>query len=154
MSKIQQRDLQHHQGSHQDPTAYISSHEDSSGNILTEDTDVLNRLNEYCSSLYNYELHSNTSLLQSNRPPHKITNEEGQRDKQGWRRWWRWNKGMQSHRKCGLWQAVSEDVWILEWCEHVKVHGLQDGLHCFGLSEVCRPRTDKTDKFTYIGLFS
>ena len=24
----------------------------------------------------------------------------------------------------------------------MKVHGLQDGLHCFGLSEVCRSRTE------------
>ena len=57
------------------------------------------------------------------------TDAEGQRDKQGWRRWWRWNRGMQSYRKFGLWQEASEDIWVLEWCEHVDGHGLQDGLH-------------------------
>ena len=31
--------------------------EDSSGNILTESTAVLNRWTEYCSGLYNCELH-------------------------------------------------------------------------------------------------
>ena len=43
--------------------------EDSSGNILTESTAVLNRWTEYCSGLYNYELHSDTSLLQGNQTP-------------------------------------------------------------------------------------
>ena len=43
--------------------------EDSSGNILTESTTVLNRWTEYCSGLYNYELHPDTSLLQSNQTP-------------------------------------------------------------------------------------
>ena len=38
---------------------------DSSGNILTESTAVLSRWMEYCGGLYNYELHPNTSLLQS-----------------------------------------------------------------------------------------
>ena len=45
--------------------------EESSGNILTESKAVLNRWTEYCSGLYNYELHPDTSLLQSNRPQHK-----------------------------------------------------------------------------------
>ena len=39
---------------------------DSSGNILTESTAVLNRWAKYCSGLYNYKLHPDTSLLQSN----------------------------------------------------------------------------------------
>ena len=43
--------------------------EDSSGNILTESTTVLNRWTEYCSGLYNYELHPDTRLLQSNQTP-------------------------------------------------------------------------------------
>ena len=43
--------------------------EDSSGNILTESTAVLNWWTEYCSGLYNYELHPDTSLLQSNQTP-------------------------------------------------------------------------------------
>ena len=41
----------------------------SSGNILTESTAVLNQWTEYCSGLYNYELHPDTSLLQSNWTP-------------------------------------------------------------------------------------
>ena len=40
--------------------------EDSSGNILTESTAVLNQWTEYCSDLYNYELHPDISLLRSN----------------------------------------------------------------------------------------
>ena len=40
--------------------------EDSSGNILTKSTAILNWWTEYCSGLYNCELHQNTSLLQSN----------------------------------------------------------------------------------------
>ena len=40
--------------------------EDSGGNILTESTAVLNWWTEYCCGLYNYELHPDTSLLQSN----------------------------------------------------------------------------------------
>ena len=40
--------------------------EDSSRNILTESTALLNQWTEYCSDLYNYELHPDTSLLQSN----------------------------------------------------------------------------------------
>ena len=43
--------------------------EDSSGNILTESPAVLNRWTEYCSDLYNHELHPDTSLLQSNQTP-------------------------------------------------------------------------------------
>ena len=46
--------------------------ENSSRNILMESTAVLNQLTDYCSGLYNYKLHLDTSLLQSNqRPPHK-----------------------------------------------------------------------------------
>ena len=45
--------------------------EESSGNILTESKAVLYRWTEYCSGLHNYELHPDTSLLQSNRPQHK-----------------------------------------------------------------------------------
>ena len=47
--------------------------EDSSRNILTESTAV--RIvsvwvwNEYCTGLYNYELHPDTSLLHSNQTP-------------------------------------------------------------------------------------
>ena len=40
--------------------------QDSSENILIESTSVLNQWTEYCSGLYNYELHPDTSLLQSN----------------------------------------------------------------------------------------
>ena len=40
--------------------------EDSSGNILTESTAILNQWTQYCIDLYNYELHPDTSLLQSN----------------------------------------------------------------------------------------
>ena len=43
--------------------------EDSSGNILAESTAVLNRWTEYCNGLYNYELHPDTSLLQSDQTP-------------------------------------------------------------------------------------
>ena len=43
--------------------------EDSSGNILTESTAVLNRWTEYCGGLYNYELHPDRSLLQNNQTP-------------------------------------------------------------------------------------
>ena len=43
--------------------------EDSRGNILTESIAVLNWWTEYCSGLYNYELHPDTSLLQSNQTP-------------------------------------------------------------------------------------
>ena len=43
--------------------------EDSSGNILTESTAVLNRWTEYCNGLNNSELHPDTSLLQSNQTP-------------------------------------------------------------------------------------
>ena len=41
----------------------------SSGNILTESTAVLNQWTDYCSGLYNYELHPDTSLLQGNQSP-------------------------------------------------------------------------------------
>ena len=43
--------------------------EGSSGNILTEGIAVLNQWTEYCGGLYNYELYSDTSLLQSNQTP-------------------------------------------------------------------------------------
>ena len=43
--------------------------EDSSRDILTESTAVLNQWTEYCSDLYNCELHPDTSLLQSNQSP-------------------------------------------------------------------------------------
>ena len=43
--------------------------EDSSGKTLTESTAVLSQWTEYCSDLYNYELHPDTSLLQSNQTP-------------------------------------------------------------------------------------
>ena len=43
--------------------------EDSSGNILTKNTAVLNRWTEDCRALNNYELHPHTSLLQSNQTP-------------------------------------------------------------------------------------
>ena len=43
--------------------------EDRSGNIQTESTAVSNRWTENCSGLYNYELHQDTSLLQSNHLP-------------------------------------------------------------------------------------
>ena len=40
--------------------------EDSSGNISTESTAILNQWTQYCIDLYNYELHPDTSLLESN----------------------------------------------------------------------------------------
>ena len=40
--------------------------EDSNGNILMESTAVLNQWTEYRSGLYNYRLHPDTSLVQSN----------------------------------------------------------------------------------------
>ena len=40
--------------------------EDSSRNTLTDSTAVLSQWTGYCSDLYNYELHRDTSLLQSN----------------------------------------------------------------------------------------
>ena len=42
---------------------------DSSGNILAENTAVLNWWTDYCSGLYNYELCPDTNLLQSNQTP-------------------------------------------------------------------------------------
>ena len=42
---------------------------DISGNILTESKAALNRSTEFCSSVYNCELHPGTSLLQSNQTP-------------------------------------------------------------------------------------
>ena len=41
----------------------------SSGNILTEGTAALNQQTEYCSGLYKYGLHPDTSLLQSYQAP-------------------------------------------------------------------------------------
>ena len=43
--------------------------EDSNGKTLMESKAVLNRWTEYCSDLFNYELHPDTSLLQSNHSP-------------------------------------------------------------------------------------
>ena len=43
--------------------------EDSSGNILTKNTAVLNRWTEYCSGLYNYELHPDIANTRVTRPP-------------------------------------------------------------------------------------
>ena len=43
--------------------------EDSSGKVLTDNTAVLNQWTEHCSGLYNYELHPDTSLFQSNQTP-------------------------------------------------------------------------------------
>ena len=43
--------------------------EDSSRDILMESTAILNQWTEYCSDLYNYELHPDTSLLESNQTP-------------------------------------------------------------------------------------
>ena len=43
--------------------------EDISGIILMERTPVLNRWTEYCSALYKYKLHPDTSLVQSNQTP-------------------------------------------------------------------------------------
>ena len=43
--------------------------EDSSENILMGSTAGLNQWTEYCSDLYNFELHPDTSLLQSNQTP-------------------------------------------------------------------------------------
>ena len=40
--------------------------ENSSGNILPI---ILNHWTEYCSDLYNYELHPGASLIQSDQPP-------------------------------------------------------------------------------------
>ena len=42
---------------------------DSSGNILIESAAFLNQWTEYCSDLYNYELHQDTSQLLSNQTP-------------------------------------------------------------------------------------
>ena len=43
--------------------------EDSSGNILTESTAVLNQWSEYCSGIRNCPLRPDISLLQSNQTP-------------------------------------------------------------------------------------
>ena len=45
--------------------------EDSSGNILMENTAVLNRWTEYCSGLYNYESIQTLAYSRVSRPPHK-----------------------------------------------------------------------------------
>ena len=47
--------------------------EDSSGNIPTESRAVLNQWTENCSDLYNYELHPDSSLLQSKQDPTRET---------------------------------------------------------------------------------
>ena len=46
--------------------------EDSSGNTLMENTAVLNRWTEYCSGLYNYQLHQTLAYSRVTRPPHKM----------------------------------------------------------------------------------
>ena len=43
----------------------------SSGNILTKRTAVLNRWTQYCSGLYNYKLHGDTSYSRVARSPQK-----------------------------------------------------------------------------------
>ena len=43
--------------------------EDKDGKLLTDSEDVLRRWTEYCSGLYNYELHPDPSLLHANQPP-------------------------------------------------------------------------------------
>ena len=45
--------------------------EDSSGNILTENTAVLNRWTEHCSGLYNYQSTQTPAYSRVNRPLHK-----------------------------------------------------------------------------------
>ena len=50
----------------QQKSAVIGS---SSRNILTESTAILNRWTEYCSGLYNHELHPDSILLHSNQSP-------------------------------------------------------------------------------------
>ena len=45
------------------------------------------------------------------------TDVEGQRDKQGWRRWWHWNRGMPSYAKFRLWQGT----WW-PWAKWRKLH--------------------------------
>ena len=44
---------------------------DNSGNIPMESTAVLNQWTECCSGLYDYKLHPDTSLPQSNQTPNK-----------------------------------------------------------------------------------
>ena len=43
--------------------------EDSSRDILMESTAILNQWTEYCSDVYSYEHHPDTSLLQRNQSP-------------------------------------------------------------------------------------
>ena len=43
--------------------------DDKDGNLLTDSDEVLKRWTEYCSNLYNYELHPDTSILQNNQTP-------------------------------------------------------------------------------------
>ena len=45
--------------------------EDSSPNILTESTVVLNQWTEYCGDLYDYKVYPTASLSRVTRPPHK-----------------------------------------------------------------------------------
>ena len=49
------------------PRANIIDNKD--GKPLTDSEEVLKRWTEYCSSLYNYELHPDTSILQANQAP-------------------------------------------------------------------------------------
>ena len=71
--------------------------EDSSGNILTERTTVLNQWTEYCNGLYNYELHPDTSLLQSYQTPHERL-----------KAYLCWGKRLKS---CAVWKQESLQEW-------------------------------------------
>ena len=48
-----------------------STIQDTSGKCLTEEKDILNRLTEYCSELYNYESCRDNTLLDCSQPPEK-----------------------------------------------------------------------------------
>ena len=98
--------------------------EDSSGSILTESTAVLNRCTEFYAGLYNYKLHPDISLHQSNQilvvwanhstplhpvplqplPPPKKKKKKTQRDRQMERKvtlqWWH----------CRAWQPAQHGV--------------------------------------------
>ena len=44
-------------------TAKSSIIEDKSGNLLTENSEILNRWTQYCQELYNYKIRPDTSIL-------------------------------------------------------------------------------------------
>ena len=48
---------------HQTKTSVI---EDKDGNLLTEETVIIERWTEYCEELYNYEIRPDSSILDSN----------------------------------------------------------------------------------------